>query len=302
MADFKTHISASTFIGLGYGTVGHVFFQVPLPTAILAGGLCSVSGMLPDVDSDSGTPLRESLAFGAAVVSMMVTDRLMQLGLGSETIVLIGAALYLFVRFVFGEVLRRYTVHRGMFHSLPAALIFGELAFLLASGPMNLRLYKAAGVLVGYVTHLVLDELYSIHWKQGRVRLKRSFGTALKIVGRGWWPNVSTYGKLILLTYIIFYEPAWFAQIQQRDLVNQLSSWAAEQSRILSGEGQQEEKVNPESLLGAKTMLDSSSEAFDGEQFLARQPAPEATGSHSAAGDWLAPVDVATRHGSESPY
>ncbi len=295
MADFKTHISTSTFIGLGYGTVGHVFFQVPLPTAILAGGLCSVAGMLPDIDSDTGTPLRESLAFGAAVVSMMVADRLKQMGLGSEMIILAGAGLYLFVRFVFGEVLRRYTVHRGMFHSVPAALIFAELTFLLASGPVNLRLYKAAGILLGYITHLGLDELYSIEWKRGRVRLKRSFGTAMKIVGRGWWPNFSTYGKLIVLTYIIFYEPAWFQQIQQHDVVNQLSSWAVEQGHLFSGDGGENRKAEAESVPQSKVMLEPGPETTHGEQFLVRQPSANAAQSAAMPADPTRPVNVANR-------
>ena len=64
-----------------------------------------------------------------------------------------------------------------MFHSLPAALIAGELAFLLASGDdVRLRIYKAGAVVLGYVSHLVLDELYSLEWYRGRLRLKRSFG------------------------------------------------------------------------------------------------------------------------------
>jgi hypothetical protein len=216
MAGFKTHITASSVIGLGYAAGAYTLFHVPLPTCILAGGLCSVSGMLPDVDSDSGKPLRESLAFAAAVVPMMLVDRLEQFQLSREYIVLVGAFVYLFIRFVVGEMLRRYTVHRGMFHSIPAAVIAGELAFLLASGPTELRVYKAGGVVLGYLTHLVLDELYSITWHRGRLRLKRSFGTALKMFSRKWWPNGSTYLKLALLTFLVCKEPAWMNQFYEQ--------------------------------------------------------------------------------------
>ncbi len=209
MANFKTHLSFSTLIGAGYGTAAYVGFGVPLPTCILAGGLCSVSGMLPDIDSDSGVPLRESLAFGAAVVPMMLVDRLQQLGLSTESIVLAGTAVYLFIRFVFARLLKMFTVHRGMFHSIPAAVIFGELAFLLASGDVNIRLYKAAAVFLGYISHLMLDEIYSVEWSGGRLRLKRSFGTALKVWGKKWWPNLSTFAKLAILSYVAFSEPGW---------------------------------------------------------------------------------------------
>ena len=72
MAGFKTHISVSGMIGIGYGAAGLLLWEMQPATCVLAGGLCCVSGMLPDLDSDSGIPLRESLSLGAAVVPMMM--------------------------------------------------------------------------------------------------------------------------------------------------------------------------------------------------------------------------------------
>ncbi len=217
MANFKTHISLSTMLGAGYGAAAHVLYDVPLPTCILAGGLCSVSGMLPDVDSDAGVPLRESMAFAAAVVPMMMMDRLQQFNLSPESLVLAGGLMYLFIRFVVAELLRRYTRHRGMFHSLPAAVIAGELAFLLASGEdVRLRIYKASAVVLGYLSHLVLDELYSIEWYHGRLRLKRSFGSALKLFSTKWWPNISAFAKVAVLTYVVMKEPGWMAHWREQ--------------------------------------------------------------------------------------
>lgn len=212
MADFKTHLTFSSLLGAGYGGAAYLMYDMPLPSCVLAGGLCSVSGMLPDVDSNAGKPLRESMAFAAAVVPMMMIDRFRQLGMSPEWIVLAGAGVYLLIRFVVAKWLRAYTVHRGMFHSLPAAVIFGELAFLLSSGDVTLRIYKAGGVVIGYVSHLVLDELYSIEWRRGRLRLKHSFGSAVKLVGHKWWPNVSTFAKLAVLTFVAMKEPGWMDQ------------------------------------------------------------------------------------------
>jgi len=209
MAGFKTHLSLSTALGVGYGGAALVIYDVPLPTCLLAGGLCAVSGMGPDIDSGSGRPLRESMAFAAAVVPMMLVDRFRTFDFSPEMIVLCGAAVYLFIRFVLAHLLARYTVHRGMFHSLPAAAIAGQIAFLLASGDLNMRIYKAAAVVLGYVSHLVLDELYSLEWRRGHLTLKRSFGTALKVWGHSLWGNVSTFAKLALLTYIVMKEPGW---------------------------------------------------------------------------------------------
>jgi membrane-bound metal-dependent hydrolase YbcI (DUF457 family) len=210
MAGFKTHITVSSLMGVGYGGAAYLMYGVPWPTCLLAGGLCGVSGMLPDIDSDSGRPLHESMAFAAAVVPMMLLGRFQHWGMSHESIILAGAGVYLLIRFGLAALLKRYTVHRGMFHSLPAALIFGEVAFLLASGDdVRLRAYKAGAVVLGYLSHLVLDEIYSIQWSGGRLRLKNSFGTALKLFGQGWWPNLSAYLKLAILTAVILFEPQW---------------------------------------------------------------------------------------------
>jgi uncharacterized membrane protein len=204
MAGFKTHITVSSLLGVGYGGAAYVMYGVPWPTCVLAGGLCGVSGMLPDVDSHSGTPLRESMAFAAAVVPMMLLHRFQRMGMSYESIILAAAATYLLIRFGGAALLKHCTVHRGMFHSLPAAAIFGEIAFLLAPGDdLALRTYNAGAVVLGYLSHLALDELYSI----SGLRLKHSFGTALKLFGHNAWANLSTYAKLAVLTAIILLEP-----------------------------------------------------------------------------------------------
>jgi membrane-bound metal-dependent hydrolase YbcI (DUF457 family) len=220
MAGFKTHITFSSILGAGYGTAAYFLYDVPLPSCILAGGLCGVSGMLPDLDSGPGTPLHESMAFAAAVVPVMLIHHLQRMGLSNEIIILICAGLYLLIRFGGVALLKFFTEHRGMFHSLPAAAIFGEVAYLLASGDTNLRLYKAGGVVLGYLSHLFLDEVYSFEWSHGRLRLKNSFGTALKIFGHGWWANISVYAKLAILTSVIFYQPT-LTQLYSQQNTNQ---------------------------------------------------------------------------------
>jgi hypothetical protein len=213
MAGFKTHITVSSLLGVGYGATAYAFCDVPWPTSVLAAGLCGVSGMLPDLDSGPGVPLRESVAFAAAVVPMMLIHRFQAFGMSPEMLILAGAAVYLSIRFGLFELLKSYTVHRGMFHSLPAAAIFGELAFLAApvESP-SLRMFVAGAVVSGYLCHLLLDELWSIEMYHGRLRLKSSFGTALKLFGRAWWPNISAFVKLAILTYVVINDPNWMQQ------------------------------------------------------------------------------------------
>ncbi|MEN6406781.1 MAG: metal-dependent hydrolase [Thermoguttaceae bacterium] len=199
----------SGVLGVGYGGAAFGLYGVPWPTCVLAGGLCGLSGMLPDLDSDSSAPVRESMAFAAAVAPMMLLHRLQQLGFSHEAMVLLGAAMYVLVRFGAGALLKRFTAHRGMFHSLPAAMVFGELTFLLASGDdLRIRGFKAGAVVIGYLSHLLLDELYSIEWRRGRLRLKHSFGTAMKLFSSSRSASLLTYAHLLLLAAVIFCDPA----------------------------------------------------------------------------------------------
>ena len=208
MAGFKTHITTSTILGIGYGTAAFALYSVPLPTCLLATGLCGVSGMLPDLDSGPGRPLRECTTFAAAVVPMMLTHRFKHLGLAPETMILAGAAIYLAIRFGGAWLLRHCTVHRGMFHSLPAALIATELTYLICgydSEAPSHRLFNACAVLLGFMSHLVLDEIWSIDFRHAK--LKSSFGTAMKLWGGRLWPNLITFGCAGLLTMTVLKEP-----------------------------------------------------------------------------------------------
>jgi hypothetical protein len=164
--------------------------------------------MLPDLDSSSSIPMRESTAFAAAVTPLLLIDRFRQLDWSTESMVLAGAIAYLVIRFGLAELLKRCTVHRGMWHSLPAAAIAGLLAFLICCHEdLMLRLYKTAAVALGYTSHLVLDELTSIHWHRGRLGLKRTGGSCLKLWSPSICANISTYGKLAALVFLVQGDP-----------------------------------------------------------------------------------------------
>jgi hypothetical protein len=208
LAGFKTHITASTLIGVGYGAAGHFWYDVAPVTSAVALGLCGIAGILPDVDSETGHAGREVMGFAAAVVPLLMMDHLHQFGLSPDGLVLAGGCLYIVIRFGLGEILRRHTVHRGMWHSIPAALIACLVTSLITScDEPTIRFYKAGAVLVGYLVHLSLDELYSIQWYRGRLRLKRSFGTAMKIWGTDWWANAAAFAKLAALIYMTLQDP-----------------------------------------------------------------------------------------------
>ena len=205
MADFKTHITTSTIFGIGYGAVGYYVFDVPPEHALIASGLCSVAGMLPDLDSNSGIPQREMLSFVSVVVPMLMLPRFEAMGLSKEHMVFLAGLMYVIIRFGIGNLFKRFTKHRGMWHSIPAALVAGMVTFMVClSTDLEIRLFKAWAVVLGFIIHLVLDEIYAVNWQGVMPKKKRSFGTALKFWGKDPIPNYATYAKLAVLCVLIF--------------------------------------------------------------------------------------------------
>lgn len=217
MADFKTHVTFSSAIGAGYTVVASgVGFD--LSTALVAGGLCGVSGMLPDIDSDSGVPRRESLGFAAALVPMLLIDRFKQMDLGHDQMALLAAGIYFGIRFLAADLIGRWSVHRGMWHSIPAVLIFAGLAFLISGGDdVFSRYLKAAAVGLGSFSHLLLDEIYSVDTRGVVPKFKKSFGSAIKFFGKKGWPNFSVYAKLAAVTAAILMEPMVLDRLELRN-------------------------------------------------------------------------------------
>lgn len=250
MADFYTHVTTSSVLGVGYAGMG-ITMGFPLETSLVAGGLCGLSGMLPDLDSDSGIPVREAMGFAAGVVPMLLVDRFQALGMPYDRMVLLTAGLYFVIRFAGAGLLGRFSVHRGMFHSIPAMFIFAGLAFLICGSPTSeIRYYKAGAVLFGVFSHLLLDEIYSIEWRGGAWRFKKSFGTAIKLWSKDPWANVSTYAKLLVIVLLITGEPGVMRYVESRN-----PGWA---QRIQQMHGVQEtlmagvrDRMTNETLVGS---------------------------------------------------
>ncbi|MFO1044677.1 MAG: metal-dependent hydrolase [Planctomycetaceae bacterium] len=200
MPGFQVHITVSTAAGIAYAAWGWTQYDLPFGTCALAGGLCSIAGIMPDLDSDSGVPSRETIGFAAAVIPMLIFSRLQVHGLSIEQMVLFGAPMYLLIRFGLGTIFKSANVHRGMFHSIPAAVIAGLIGYLVCDSGVHLvHNYKAIAVGLGYLIHLVLDEIWSVDLSHGTPHLKKSSGTALKFVGDNATSTLMTYCILCLL-------------------------------------------------------------------------------------------------------
>ena len=207
MADFRRHITVSTVCGVALGGLVVNPLGYSSETGFLVAGVTAVGGMLPDLDSDSGIPVREMSSLAAAVIPLLLIPRLMVSGMTLEGVLATAGALYLFIRYVAARIFRKLTVHRGMFHSIPAMLICGLIVYLEYRSPnRGIRLLLAAGVMLGVFSHLVLDELYSVDFQGARIRLNKSAGSALKFASPSWKATCICYGILLGLILTAYTE------------------------------------------------------------------------------------------------
>jgi hypothetical protein len=205
VAGFRTHITVSGALGVVYGGAAVHPFGFPTEAAVLAAGLTTVGGMLPDLDSDSGVPVREMFGLAAIVVPLTMVPRLHHMGVSQEGILAALLFGYIIIRYGLSRVFKRFTVHRGMFHSLPAMLVFGLVVYLGYHSPnRDIRLLFAVGVMIGFMSHLLLDELYSVDIRGVKVKLNKYAGTAVKFVSPSFPATAVCYGLLGGLLYLAY--------------------------------------------------------------------------------------------------
>jgi membrane-bound metal-dependent hydrolase YbcI (DUF457 family) len=192
-------------LGVVYGGAAVNPLGFDTDAAVLAAGLTTAGGMLPDLDSDSGVPVRELFGLAAAVGPLLLVPRMVHAGLGREAVLAALLFGYVLIRYVVADVFRRLTVHRGMYHSIPAMLISGLLVYLAYDSPdRGVRVLLAGGVMVGFLSHLVLDEVYSVDFRGLRPKLKASAGSALKFGSASVVATATCYALLGALLYLAY--------------------------------------------------------------------------------------------------
>ncbi len=207
MASFKTHILAGVAVGYAAGAIVVVnrwFSWESTPFFIF---LASIAGsFLPDLDCDSGKPVNllfDVASFLAGCIAFNYC--LMQRELSLPFQLGIPPLAALIVRFGVSWIFKKFTVHRGIFHSIPAALVVTLAAAWLLRfwrlAPIDtLAISLALGS--GFVSHLVLDEISSVGFDGGRFKTKSSLGSALAF----WTPSVpvtvAAYLALGVLLYV----------------------------------------------------------------------------------------------------
>jgi hypothetical protein len=182
MANFPTHIAVGTVVSGALATVT-VAADMVAPENIVVVTLAGVLGsVLPDIDLKDSRPARAMFAGLGVFFSFAVLFSLERKYSIAEMLILWLGTL-LFVRYVAKEVFFRFSYHRGVWHSI-LAMVFCSLVTAWVYSKLLGRdegvAWLAAGFLaIGFLTHLILDELYSVDVMD--TRIKASFGTALKL-------------------------------------------------------------------------------------------------------------------------
>jgi hypothetical protein len=207
MASYRGHLAFSSLLGGAYGGVAAWHWQMDWGPVLLGAGFTALGGLLPDLDSDSSLPVREVFGLAAAATPVLLARRVLSHGFTTEQTLVILSGVYLLVRYGARALLGRLTVHRGMFHSIPAMLIAGLLVLFVYQGPVTqVRLYVAGGVMLGFLSHLVLDDLFTVDLLGARPHLKKHAGSPLKFFSSSWQATLVTYGLLAWLVYLVHLE------------------------------------------------------------------------------------------------
>lgn len=200
MGNYRQHLTASSFLGAVFAWGAHALAGLHWLYGSVAALLATVAGLLPDLDHPTGVEMRGVTGTLGVLAGLVVWHHVGEShpGLAFEAHLWSVVLAYFFVRYGLRHTLSRLMVHRGISHSLPACAVWGCLTYLYYPSPHHvLRAWMAAAVAAGFLSHLVLDEVFSVDIAGNR--LKRSFGTALKFWAPSAASTLAIYSLLFLL-------------------------------------------------------------------------------------------------------
>ena len=208
MGNYRQHITVAGFLGAGYAWAAYTLAGVHAVYGSVAALLSTLGGLLPDLDAPSGVQLRGFTGLLGVLAALAVWQRVggVEPPPAFEYHLWAVIAAFVLVRHGLRRAMTRLSVHRGISHSLPTCAVWGALTYL--SYPVGdhappdrhvLRVFMAAAVMLGFLSHLVLDEVCSVDLRGARVN--RAFGTALKLWASSFWSTLAVYAVLIYLTW-----------------------------------------------------------------------------------------------------
>jgi len=181
MADFNTHILGATVVVSLGATCCTKLLGLSMTDGLMLTVAGLVGGILPDIDLKQSQPSRLLFSLLGLVAALAWLFASLPSYSGLE--LWFGAlVVYFIVRFPLWWLFHTITNHRGILHSLIAAVMAGVLMCAVAWQYLNTTELQSwlLGIFMtgGYLIHLSLDEIYSVDFSG--VKIRRSFGSALK--------------------------------------------------------------------------------------------------------------------------
>jgi hypothetical protein len=205
MANFRKHISWGVFIGIAVVVAGFILSFISGIELVFWVFLAVIIGsFLPDLDMDEGVPFQILFGLlGAGLAGTVFFNAYQDGERNVKSLAFLSITVFLAVRFVAGYIFEQFTDHRGIFHSIPAVLLSGlSMVWLLEFVDISSqeRLIIGLAVSLGYLGHLILDEIYSSMNLHGHSLFpKQSLGSALKLYSSSRLTTIFVYILIFIL-------------------------------------------------------------------------------------------------------
>ncbi|MEA2012108.1 MAG: metal-dependent hydrolase [Verrucomicrobiota bacterium] len=202
MAGFKQHIFGGMVTGVGGAVLSVMTLGLTASQGAIAFILATLASIIPDIDSDTSKPVRMLFGYLGILLPIVVLHIFYPNGASMETLVLVLVLGYILVRDIISVIFLKFTSHRGIIHSIPAAVICGEVTYLLfRQSSLKPRILFACICFVGYMVHLMMDEIWSVDLMGASI--KRSFGSAITFVAGNKLKTILAYLLIALLGMLI---------------------------------------------------------------------------------------------------
>ncbi|MBK7541853.1 MAG: metal-dependent hydrolase [Candidatus Competibacteraceae bacterium] len=215
MADFNTHLMGAAAVSGLAATVLVMAGAAPHQAVIGYFVLGVIGGLLPDIDLPTSIPVRITFATLAVVAGFLVVFTFGRRYSLAELIAL-WLGCFLLIRYGLFNLLDRFTVHRGLVHTVPGGIGCGlattAVAFHVFSASAAHAWLCGAFLALGFIVHLLLDEFYSVDLF-GRKLLKSSFGTAFSFGSLSQPLGTAALYLLVAGLFLLCPPPKAFAQL-----------------------------------------------------------------------------------------
>ena len=201
MASFEQHVNGAVIATGSIIAPLHSASLIDVTQSLICLSLGLVGGILPDLDSDNSKPVQIvfkiiSIFFPLIIILSILSDLSLVYLVGYWLLSTLVLRVTLFKLFI------SFTTHRGIFHSIPMGIVFGQITTLVFYKFFyyDLVFSTIAGIFLffGFIVHLLLDELVSINVLG--VRIKKSFGTAFK-----FYDKENLFGTVLLYCFIVLF-------------------------------------------------------------------------------------------------